>query len=107
MYTLDLSNDLTLPVQLHAFGEHSSLDERIKTESHVAFTCSDIESAIKGEDVIMPLYEPFSGYKCAMILVNQQPIELIETRLTEKEIWGDGIFKDSLLYPNNHLKQKS
>jgi hypothetical protein len=42
-----------------------------------------------------------------MILVNRQPIKLIETRLTEKEIWGDGIFKDSLLYPNNHLKQKS
>lgn len=32
-----------------------------------------------------------------MILVNRQPIKLIETRLTEKEIWGDGIFKDSLL----------
>lgn len=97
MYTLDIQNDFGLPVQLHAFGEVSSLDEKIQTQAHVAFTCSDIEQAIAGEHVIMPLYEPFSGYRCAMIWVNQQPIEVIETTLSESEIWGDGIFKDSLL----------
>ena len=46
----------------------------------------------------MPLYTPFSGYQCAMVLINSQPIELIETSLSEREIWGNGIFKDSLLY---------
>ncbi len=86
------------------FGEVSSLDEKIQTQAHVAFTCSDIEQAIAGEHVIMPLYEPFSGYRCAMIWVNQQPIEVIETTLSESEIWGDGIFKDSLLYPENKVE---
>lgn len=49
----------------------------------------------------MPLYQPFAGYRCAMILVNQQPIELIESSLSESQIWGDGIFKDSILYPQS------
>lgn len=98
MYTLDIQNDFSLPIQMHAFGDACSLDARIKTESHVAFICENIEKALANQEIIMPLYEPFKGYKCAMILVNQQPIELIETTLSEREIWGDGIFKDSVLY---------
>ncbi|KRM07108.1 hypothetical protein FC89_GL000424 [Liquorilactobacillus ghanensis DSM 18630] len=98
MYTLDVPNKFSLPVQMHAFGKDCSLDLRIQTESHVAFTCENIEKALIDQEIIMPLYEPFKGYKCAMILVNQQPIELIATTLSEREIWGDGIFKDSLLY---------
>ncbi|GAB2023564.1 hypothetical protein RyT2_26410 [Pseudolactococcus yaeyamensis] len=103
MYTLDIQNDFGLPIQLHAFGEASTLDEKIRTQAHVAFTCSDIEQAIADEVVIMPLYEPFAGYRCAMIWVNQQSIELIETTLSEKQIWGDGLFKDRLLYPENKV----
>ncbi|WP_282798692.1 hypothetical protein [Lactococcus lactis] len=101
MYTLDIKNDLSLPVQLHAFGPSSSLDKIIQKEAHVAFKVTNIKEAIKDSKIIMPLYEPFSGYQCAMILVNNQPIELIETNLTEREIWGDGIFKDSILYPSD------
>ena len=99
MYTLDILNDLSLPVQLHAFGDSSTLDEKIQTESHVAFKVSNIQSALNCQEIIMPLYEPFKDYQCAMILVNSQPIELIQTALSEREIWGEGIFKDSILYP--------
>lgn len=99
MYTLNRLNELSLPIQLHAFGEASELHEIIKQQSHVAFKVSNIREALKGQEIIMPLYEPFSGYQCAMILVNRQPIELIETSLLEREIWGDGLFKDSKLYP--------
>lgn len=100
MYSLDMKNDLSLPIELHAFGENSSLDKRIQENPHVAFKVDYIEAALLNEEIIMPLYEPFSGYRCAMIWVNEQPIELIETTLSEKEIWGDGIFKDSILYPD-------
>jgi hypothetical protein len=34
-----------------------------------------------------------------MVIINNQLIELIETSLSEREIWGDGVFKDSILYP--------
>ena len=98
MYTLDILNELSLPIQLHAFGEGSPLDEQIQHEVHVAFKVANIKEALIIKDVIMPLYTPFSGYQCAMVLINSQPIELIETTLSEREIWGTGIFKDSLLY---------
>lgn len=101
MYTLDILNELSLPIQLHAFGEGSSLDHRIQHEAHVAFKVSDIRAALVDKEVIMPLYTPFLGYQCAMLLINHQPIELIETSLSEREIWGDGIFKDSLLYKDD------
>lgn len=92
MYSLDMKNSLSLPIELHAFGPNSSLDKRIQSNPHIAFKVDYMEAALENEEIIMPLYQPFSGYRCAMIWVNEQPIELIETQLSEEEIWGDGIF---------------
>lgn len=100
MYSLDQQNSLGIPIELHAFGPNSSLDPLIQQTPHVAFKTSDIEAALKGAKILMPKYTPFKGYTCAMILLNEQPVELIETTLSEREIWGDGIFKDSVLYPD-------
>lgn len=100
MYSLDMQNDLSIPIELHAFGKDSSLHPRIQKEVHIAFKVSDIASALKNKDILMPLYQPFANYRCAMVIINDQLIELIETSLSESEIWGDGIFKDSILYPN-------
>lgn len=99
MYSLDMKNDLAIPIEFHAFGKNSSLDVRIQKETHVAFKVNDIEAALQGKETVMPLYQPFAGYRCAMVIINGQLIELIETTLSEREIWGDGIFKDSILYP--------
>lgn len=101
MYSLDVKNSLSMPIELHGFGPDCRLDPIIQKEAHVAFTVDNIELALKGQEIIMPLYQPFAGYRCAMILVNQQPIELIESSLSESQIWGDGIFKDSILYPQS------
>lgn len=98
MYSLDMKNDLSLPIELHAFGPASSLDPLIQKEPHVAFKVNNIDKALIDKKILMPLYQPFADYRCAMILVNEQPIELIETTLSESEIWGDGIYKDSILY---------
>lgn len=100
MYSLDMSNELFIPIEWHAFGKHSPLDYRIQHEIHVAFTVSDIVAALHGKEIIMPLYQPFSGYRCAMASINGQLVEFIETSLSEREIWGEGIFKDSILYPD-------
>ncbi|MHB8061048.1 MAG: hypothetical protein ACYDG2_00225 [Ruminiclostridium sp.] len=102
MYSLDMKNDLSIPIELHAFGKNSSLDVRIQKEPHVAFKVNDIVAALKGKEIIMPLYQPFAGYRCAMVIINEQLVELIETSLSEREIWGDGIFKDSILYPKGN-----
>lgn len=108
MYSLDMKNDLSIPIELHAFGNSSSLNDRIQKEPHVAFKVNDIVSALEGKEIIMPLYQPFSGYRCAMVMINEQLVELIETSLSEREIWGNGIFKDSILYPfenKNHMSE--
>lgn len=67
---------------------------RIQKEFHVAFKVSDIETAIKGLEVLMPLYQPFFGYRCAIVVINGQFVELIETTLSENGIWGDDIYKE-------------
>ncbi|MGX7051696.1 hypothetical protein [Leuconostoc palmae] len=61
MYTFDILNDLSLPIQLHAFGPSSSLNVKIQTESHGAFKVSNIQKALQGKQIVMPLYEPFAG----------------------------------------------
>ena len=70
MYSLDLENDLSIPIELHAFEPNSSLDVRIQTEIHIAFTTNDIEYVLTGKEIIMPLYQPFAHYRCAMVSIN-------------------------------------
>ncbi len=101
MYSLDKRNELGIPIELHAFGPNTPLNPAIIHQTHVAFKVADIQSALKDQEIVMPLYQPFAGYQCAMIMLNQVPIELIETTLSEAEIWGDGPFHDSILYPEN------
>lgn len=86
MYSLNLQHDLAIPMEYHAFGPRSTLHERIRTESHVAFKVGDIESALKNKEILMPLYEPFEGYRCAMVLIHDTLIELIQTNRTEEEL---------------------
>ncbi|MDU4960301.1 MAG: hypothetical protein E6X17_06525 [Sporomusaceae bacterium] len=99
MYSLDMKNDLSIPIELHAFGANSCLDYRIQQETHIAFKVNNIAVALEEQQIIMPLYQPFADYRCAMVIINEQLVELIETALSESEIWGTGIFKDSILYP--------
>lgn len=49
MYSLDMKNDLSIPIELHAFGKNSSLDVRIQKEPHVAFKTNNIEAALQGK----------------------------------------------------------
>lgn len=104
VYSLDMKNGLSIPIELHAFGKNSSLHPRIQKEMHVAFKVENISLALENKEILMPLYQPFANYRCAMINLNDQLIELIETSLSESEIWGDGIFKDSILYPQKSGK---
>lgn len=101
MYSLDQRNELGIPIELHAFGPATTLDPAIISQTHVAFKVDDILAALANQEIIMPLYQPFAGYQCAMIMLNHVPVELIETTLSEAEIWGNGPFHDSILYPEN------
>ncbi|KTC77087.1 hypothetical protein [Legionella brunensis] len=85
-------------IQYHRFEEDSPLHPLIKTMPHVAFKVSQLDEAIKGKEVILGPYEPFPGFKVAMIAECATPIEFIETTLSEEEIWYSS-HKNSVIYP--------
>lgn len=86
MYTTD--NPGQFRVQWHRFTDDSPLHHLIKTVPHVAFKVDNLSKAIEGEEIILGPYEPIDDFFVAMINDNGVPIELIETTLTDDEIWG-------------------
>lgn len=86
MYTVD--NPGKFRIQWHRFTPDSPIHPLLKTVPHVAFKVSDLARAIEGEEVILGPYEPIDGYLVAVINDNGAPVELIETRLSDDELWG-------------------
>lgn len=102
MYTQDAKNNLGIHIQYHAFDNGSPLDDKIKTQIHIAFKTQNIEKLLEGKQIIMPLYEPFKGYRCAMIIENDLLIEFIETNLSEDDIWcNNDVLENGILYGNH------
>lgn len=86
MYTAD--NPGKFRIQWHRFTPDSPLHPLLKTVPHVAFKVSSLTRAIEGEEVILGPYEPIDGYFVAVINDNGVPVELIETQLSDEELWG-------------------
>lgn len=85
MYTAD--NPGKFRVQWHRFTHDSPLYPLLKTVPHVAFKVNSLSAAIEGEEIILGPYEPIDGYRVAVINDAGVPIELIETTLSDDEIW--------------------
>jgi hypothetical protein len=96
MHTTDGNNKFR--IQWHRFEEGCPLHPLIQTVPHVGFKVKSIDDAIKNMKVILEPYYPFAGYKVAMIEVDGAPVELVETNLSEEEIWG-GAHEGSVIYP--------
>ena len=97
MYTSG-GQDSEFRVQYHRFEEGCPLHPLIQTRPHIAFKVNSIDAAIKNKEVILAPHEPIKGFKVAMIVEKGAPIELIETTLSEEEIWS-GEHKNSVIYP--------
>ncbi|BAN26971.1 glyoxalase/bleomycin resistance/dioxygenase family protein [Caballeronia insecticola] len=87
MYTSDAECAL-LHVQYHRFEAGSPLPELMRTVPHAAFKVSDLAKAIEGKKVLLGPYEPIDGFRVAVIQDGEAPVELIETSLTDEQIWG-------------------
>jgi hypothetical protein len=96
MYTSD-SACKTIRVQWHRFEPDSSLHPLIRTVPHVALRVSDLDAAITGCNLLLPPYEPIPGFRAAIIEDAGCPIELVQTTLTDKELW-DRAETDNILY---------
>lgn len=97
MYTSG-GQDSEFRIQYHRFEAGSPLHPLIQSVPHIAFKVESIEEAVRGKEVILAPYEPFVGFKVAMIIESGAPIELIETQLSEDEIWNDS-HENSVIYP--------
>jgi hypothetical protein len=100
MYTSGGENS-EFRVQYHRFEEDSPLHPILKTKPHVAFKVLDMDAAIENKNVVLGPYFPFEGFRVAVIIDEESgaPIELIETTLSEEEIWS-GPKTGSVIYPD-------
>ena len=60
------------------FEADTPVSEIIQKVPHIAFKVNDLDSAIKGKELIGEISSPMSGIRVAMILDNGAPIELLE-----------------------------
>lgn len=63
-------------------------ESAVQSVPHLAFKVSDLEQAVRDHRLLLAPYEPITGFRVAMIEDNEMPIELIETKLTDEEIWS-------------------
>lgn len=87
MYTSDSECHL-VRTQWHRFEPDSSLHPLIQTLPHVAFKVSDLDRAVQGCRLLLGPYEPIRGFRVAIIDDGGHPVELVETALTDDEVWA-------------------
>lgn len=86
MYTVD--NPGKFRIQWHRFTDDSPIHPLLKTVPHVALKVDNLARAIEGEEIILGPYEPIDGYQVAVINDNGAPVELIQTELSDDELWS-------------------
>ncbi|RRJ67259.1 hypothetical protein EHV15_33285 [Paenibacillus oralis] len=98
MYTSD--NEGNFRIQWHRFEADSPLHPLLKNLPHVAFKVNDLKAAIDGEEVLLGPYEPIDDYWVAVINDGGVPVELIQTSLSDDELWGRAEKGQGSLYRN-------
>lgn len=73
-------------IQWHRFPEDHGLPESITKVPHIAFQVDDLNAEINEAKILFGSYSPLPGYREAMIEEQGVPIELVETKLTDKEL---------------------
>ena len=101
MYTSDSACQVAR-VQWHRFNPDSSIHPLLRTVPHLAFKVADLQQAISGYRPLLGPYEPIPGFLVAVIEDGGQPIELIQTSLTDEQIWSRAE-TESILYKQFRL----
>ena len=60
----------------------------MRSQPHIAYKVDNLAAAIEGHIVILGPYEPIDDFHVAVINNEGMPIELIETGLSDAEIWN-------------------
>jgi len=102
MFTTD--NPGTFRIQWHRFTPDSPLHPLIRTVPHPAFKVASLPEAIAGEELLLGPYEPIDGYFVAIINDGGVPVELIQTDLSDEEIWGRARSGQGTLYREKRMQ---
>jgi hypothetical protein len=66
------------------FEKGSPISEIVQKIPHIAFEVDNLDSAVKGKQLIGEITSPSKGVRVAMILENGAPVELLEFRKDRK-----------------------
>ena len=74
-------------VQWHRFEPGSSMHPLIQTVPHAAFKVEDLDQVVIGYNILLGPYEPIPNFRVAIVEDGGQPIELVQTTLTDEQLW--------------------
>lgn len=79
-FKMHVSGFATSPygVEWMRFEAGSPVSELIRTVPHVAFVVDDLDTALKGKQVLTPPNSPSEGLRVAMIVHDGAPVELMQ-----------------------------
>ena len=86
MYTSDSECQLAR-VQYHRFDADSCIHPLLQSKPHPAFKVDDLGRAIENRILLLGPYEPIDDFLVAIILDGDMPVELIQTTLTDHDVW--------------------
>jgi len=72
-------------IQWMRYWEDAPFPELIKTIPHVAFEVDELESALKGQKIVIPPNSPSPGVMVAIIDVKGAPVELMQIDRTVRK----------------------
>lgn len=70
----------------HRFPEDHGLHELLTQKPHIAFTVDDLDAEIEGKQILLGPYEPIPGFRVCIIEEFGEPIELIQTEMSDEEV---------------------
>ncbi len=67
-------------IEFLCFDDDSPMPEAIRTQPHAAFLVSSLDTALAGQNVILPPFDATEELRCAFIQDGDAVIELMEKR---------------------------
>jgi hypothetical protein len=80
-------NESPYGIEWMNFENDCDLPELIKRVPHIAFVVDDLEEALDGKEILIEPNSPSDGLTVAFIVDNGAPVELMQFRGTDDEVW--------------------
>jgi len=71
--------DSNYKVEYLFFEPDSAMPAAIQDETHIAYDVDDLEAAVEGKSILVPICEPMPGLKMAFIYDEGLAVELLQT----------------------------